>query len=271
MSDRKPLMPKATAVWLVDNTSLTFEQIAEFCGLHNLEVKGIADGDVAAGIKGSDPITSGQLTREEIKKGEEDPSHQLELSDNTIEVPQTTRKRAPRYTPVSRRQDRPNAVLWLLRNHDEMKDSQIIRLVGTTKPTIQQIRDRTHWNSSQLQPQDPVTLGLCTQIDLDAEVQKAARRIEREQKAAIREAKKAGTLLPTEETTAVPQDPGKAEQPDVVFPSAEILTPKSTAPTRAETEAEEQERVFQKLQEMSSENKDDTNESGGDNTSEQPS
>jgi len=165
MSDRKPLMPKATAVWLVDNTSLTFEQIAEFCGLHNLEVKGIADGDVAAGIKGADPITSGQLTRDEIAKGEEDGSHSLELSDHTVEVPQTTRKRAPRYTPVSRRQDRPNAVLWLLRNHDELKDSQIIRLVGTTKPTIQQIRDRTHWNSSQLQPQDPVTLGLCTQID----------------------------------------------------------------------------------------------------------
>jgi len=270
MSDRKPLMPKATAVWLVDNTSLTFEQIAEFCGLHNLEVKGIADGDVAAGIKGADPITSGQLTREEIAKGEAEGSHRLELSDNTVEVPQTTRKRAPRYTPVSRRQDRPNAVLWLLRNHDEMKDSQIIRLVGTTKPTIQQIKDRTHWNSQQLQPQDPVTLGLCTQIDLDAEVQKAAKRVEREQKAAIREARKAGTLLPTEDTTAPAVDPGKAEQPDVAYPNAEILTPKTPEPTREETEAEEQERVFQKLQEMSSETADKAGEGGGSEGSDQP-
>ncbi len=270
MSDRKPLMPKATAVWLVDNTSLTFEQIAEFCGLHNLEVKGIADGDVAAGIKGADPITSGQLTREEIAKGEADGSHSLELSDNSIEVPQTTRKRAPRYTPVSRRQDRPNAVLWLLRNHDELKDSQIIRLVGTTKPTIQQIRDRTHWNSQQLQPQDPVTLGLSTQIDLDAEVQKAAKRLEREQKAAIREARKAGTLLPTEETTASAEDLSKAEQPDVAFPNAEILTPKAPEPTRVETEAEEQKRVFQKLQEMSSEKSDEAGEGGGSEGSDQP-
>ena len=264
MSDRKPLMPKATAVWLVDNTSLTFEQIAEFCGLHNLEVKGIADGDVAQGIKGMDPITSGQLTRDEIAKGEEDSSHSLELSDNTVEVPQTTRKRAPRYTPVSRRQDRPNAVLWLLRNHDELKDSQIIRLVGTTKPTIQQIRERTHWNSAQLQPQDPVTLGLCTQIDLDAEVQKAARRLERERKQAERAAKKAGTLLPTEETTAPAVDLGKAEQPDVSFPTAEILAPKEQEPTREETEAEEQERVFQKLQEMSAEKSDDASDGEGD-------
>ncbi|MCH9765178.1 MAG: DUF1013 domain-containing protein [Alphaproteobacteria bacterium] len=256
MSDRKPLMPKATAVWLVDNTSLTFEQIAEFCGLHNLEVKGIADGDVAQGIKGMDPITSGQLTRDEIAKGEEDQSHSLEIADNTIEVPQTTRKRAPRYTPVSRRQDRPNAVLWLLRNHDELKDSQIIRLVGTTKPTIQQIRDRTHWNSAALQPQDPVTLGLCTQIDLDAEVQKAARRVEREQKQAERAARKSGTLLPTEETTPPDVDPVKVEKPEAEYPSAEILSPKEPTQTREETEAEEQERVFQKLQEMSAESSD---------------
>lgn len=266
MSDRKPLMPKATAVWLVDNTSLTFEQIAKFCGLHNLEVKGIADGDVAHGIKGQDPITSGQLTRDEIAKGEENPAHELELSDNTIEVPQTTRKRAPRYTPVSRRQDRPNAVLWLLRNHEELKDSQIIRLVGTTKPTIQQIRDRTHWNSSQLQPQDPVTLGLCTQIDLDAEVQKAARRLEREQKQAIREAKKAGTLLPTEETTQPAPDPAKMDQPDVAFPNAEILARKEPEPSREETEQEEQDRVFQKLQEMSAENTDDSQDGDGSDT-----
>ncbi|RMF08292.1 MAG: DUF1013 domain-containing protein, partial [Alphaproteobacteria bacterium] len=142
---REPLMPKATAVWLVDNTSLTFEQIAEFCGLHVLEVKGIADGDVAHGIKGMDPIASGQLTREEIRKGQEDPSYRLKLSEPKVEIPVVKTKRGPKYTPVSRRQDRPNAILWLLRNHPELRDSQIMRLVGTTKPTIHAIRERTHW------------------------------------------------------------------------------------------------------------------------------
>ncbi len=172
--DRAPLMPKATAVWLVDNTSLTFEQIAEFCGLHVLEVKGIADGDVAHGIKGMDPISSGQLSREEIAAAEEDTSHRLKLSEPKVEVPEVKTKRGPRYTPVSRRQDRPNAILWLLRNHPELKDCQVMRLVGTTKPTILAIRERSHWNSPNLQAQDPVTLGLCSQIDLDAEVKKAA-------------------------------------------------------------------------------------------------
>ena len=161
-------MPKATAVWLVDNTSLTFEQIAEFCGLHVLEVKGIADGDVAHGIKGMDPISSGQLSREEIADAERNPSHRLKLSEPKVEVPEVKTKQGPRYTPVSRRQDRPNAILWLLKNHPELKDSQIMRLVGTTKPTIIAIRERSHWNSPNLVAQDPVTLGLCSQIDLDA-------------------------------------------------------------------------------------------------------
>ena len=153
MSDRRPLMPKATAVWLVENTGLAFDQIAEFCGLHPLEVKGIADGDVAQGIKGMDPVTNGQLTREEIARGEKDHSHPLSLAVSKVEIPQQVQARkGPRYTPVSRRHDRPNAVLWLLRNHAELKDSQLMRLVGTTKPTIAQIRDRTHWNSSQLTP-----------------------------------------------------------------------------------------------------------------------
>jgi|GEM_PF-39002 len=168
-----PLMPKATAVWLVDNTSLSFEQIAAFCKLHPLEVKAIADGDAAQGIKGLDPIQTGQLTREEIDRAEKDPAHKLDLAISKVRVPET-KKRAPRYTPVSKRQDRPNAILWLLRNHPEVKDSQIIRLVGTTKSTIQAIRDRSHWNSPNLQPADPVTLGLCTQIELDLEVDKAS-------------------------------------------------------------------------------------------------
>jgi hypothetical protein len=212
--DRAPLMPKATAVWLVDNTSLTFEQIAKFCGLHVLEVKGIADGDVAHGIKGMDPISSGQLSREEIAKAAINPSHRLKLSEPKVEVPEVKTKRGPRYTPVSRRQDRPNAILWLLKSHPELKDSQIMRLVGTTKPTIIAIRERGHWNSPNLVAQDPVTLGLCSQIDLDAEVKKAAGRLERERKeAGIVDAPKAGTLVPTEETIAAAPPPPEPERP----------------------------------------------------------
>ena len=168
------LMPKATAVWLVDNTALSFEQIAQFCGLHHLEVKAIADGDAAQGIKGMDPIMTGQLSREEIARAEKDPTQRLKISDPKVRVPESKRK-APRYTPLSKRQDRPNAILWLLRNHPELKDAQISRLVGTTKSTIDQIRDRKHWNASNLVPMDPVTLGLCSQIDLDFEVQRASR------------------------------------------------------------------------------------------------
>lgn len=168
-----PLMPKATAVWLVDNTSLTFDQIAEFCSLHPLEVKGIADGEVAAGIRGHDPITSGQLTRDEIAKAEGDENYRLLLAKSNVRVPEMKKVRGPRYTPLSRRQDRPNAILWLVRNHPELKDAQIMRLVGTTKSTLTAVRDRTHWNSSNLSPLDPVTLGLCSQLDLDFEVGRA--------------------------------------------------------------------------------------------------
>ena len=193
-----PLMPKATAVWLVENTSLTFEQIADFCHLHPLEVKGIADGEVAQGIKGSDPIGTGQLAREEIDRASSDPVYRLKMSPPKVKLPEMkTVKRGPRYTPVSRRHDRPNAILWLIRNHGELKDAQIIRLVGTTKSTIAQIRDRPHWNSSSLQPMDPVTLGLCSQIDLDFEVQRAAK--ERPQP---EPADSGQTLLPAEVTTA---------------------------------------------------------------------
>jgi uncharacterized protein len=249
MSPRKPLMPKATAVWLVENTSLSFEQIAEFCGLHVLEVKGIADGDVAHGIKGMDPISNGQLTREEIKRAEEDHSHHLQLAEAKVDIPEVRTKPGPRYTPVSRRQDRPNAVVWLLRNHPELKDSQIMRLVGTTKPTIASIRDRTHWNSNNLVAQDPVTLGLCSQTDLDNEVKKAARRLEREKKEQEKKLEKAGTLLPTSETTLAP---GLGPQPDIDIPP-----PVEEEPVPAESEADEQARVFAKLQEMGSGGKRD--------------
>jgi hypothetical protein len=243
-------MPKATAVWLVDNTSLTFEQIAEFCGLHVLEVKGIADGDVAHGIKGMDPISSGQLSREEIAAAEEDPSHRLKLSEPKVEVPEVKTKRGPRYTPVSRRQDRPNAILWLLRNHPELKDSQIMRLVGTTKPTIIAIRERSHWNSPNLQAQDPVTLGLCSQIDLDAEVKKAAARLERERKeAGIVEQPKAGTLLPAEEALAAAPRP----EPEAERPMATALAEEARAAMAAPDEEEEEpdvDSVFAKLKEL---------------------
>src|SRR5215472_17015955 len=190
-----PLMPKATAVWLVENTSLSFDQIAELCHLHPLEVKAIADGDAAQGIKGLDPILTGQLTRDEIKAAEGDPNHRLHIAEPKVRLPEAKPKKGPRYTPVSRRQDRPNAILWLVRNHPELKDSQIMRLVGTTKSTIQAIRERTHWNASNLQPMDPVTLGLCAQIDLDLEVHRGAK-----EKPVDVEAQGA-TLLPASETT----------------------------------------------------------------------
>ncbi|RVQ06741.1 DUF1013 domain-containing protein [Sinorhizobium meliloti] len=167
-------MPKATAVWLVDNTALSFDQIAQFCKLHPLEVKAIADGESAQGIKGLDPIATGQLSRDEIARAEGNPNHKLKLSEPKVRVPDSKRK-GPRYTPVSKRQDRPNAILWLVRNHPELKDAQISRLVGTTKATIEQIRERTHWNSANLTPMDPVTLGLCSQIDLDLEVERASK------------------------------------------------------------------------------------------------
>jgi hypothetical protein len=190
------LMPKATAVWLVENTSLTFDQIADFCRLHPLEVKAIADGDAAQGIKGLDPVLTGQLSREDIEQAEADPERHLKLAEPKVRLPEPKSKKGPRYTPVSRRQDRPNAILWLLRNHPELKDAQIMRLVGTTKSTIQAIRDRTHWNAPNLQPLDPVTLGLCSQLDLDFEVQRAAK-----EKPAEPE-ERGATLLPAEVTTA---------------------------------------------------------------------
>lgn len=203
---RIPLMPKATAVWLVENTGLTFRQIADFCHLHELEVKGIADGDVAAGIKGMDPITGGQLTREEIEKGEKDSDYRLKILESKVNIQVQKSTSGPRYTPVSRRQDRPNAILWLVRNHPELKDAQIMRLVGTTKSTIQGIRERTHWNAAQLQPLDPVTLGLCTQIDLDLEVARAAK-----ERPVVED--RGATLLPAAVTTAQAEAKAEAEHP----------------------------------------------------------
>lgn len=170
------LMPKATAVWLIDNTGLTFDQIAAFCGLHPLEVKGIADGDVAAGVRGLDPIANSQLSREEIAKGEADTGYKIkQLESRKLDLP-PVKKRGGRYTPVARRQDRPDAIAWFLRNHPEITDAQMGKLIGTTKSTIDSVRLRTHWNSSQIKPVDPVTIGLCTQIELDGIVKASASR-----------------------------------------------------------------------------------------------
>ena len=168
----RPLMQKATAVWLVDNTTLSFKQIADFCDLHELEVNGIADGEVAVGIKGFDPIANNQLDEMEIKRCEGDPGAKLKLKYNPSAEGETKRK-GPRYTPLSKRQDRPAAIAWLVKFHPELSDGQISKLVGTTKPTIQSIRERTHWNIANIQPVDPVALGLCKQLELDAAVQKA--------------------------------------------------------------------------------------------------
>ncbi|MEF2072960.1 DUF1013 domain-containing protein [Consotaella aegiceratis] len=222
------LMPKATAVWLVDNTSLSFDQIADFCTLHPLEVKAIADGESAQGIKGLDPILTGQLSRDEIEKGEKDTNHRLKLAPPKVRVPEAKRK-GPRYTPVSKRQDRPNAILWLVRNHPELKDAQISRLVGTTKNTIEQIRERTHWNSANLQPMDPVTLGLCSQIDLDLEVEKAARDLPQQPNA------EEERLLSAAQTQSYGQDRSEDEELD-----AAAVFAKLTAMRREESEDEEE-------------------------------
>lgn len=211
-----PLMPKATAVWLIDNTSLTFDQIADFCYLHPLEVKGIADGEVAAGIKGQDPMVSGQLVRSEIEKAEADENYRMKLAVSNVRLPEQKRRKGPRYTPLSRRQDRPNAILWLLRNHPELKDAPIMRLVGTTKTTIQQVRDRSHWNAATLVPMDPVTLGLCSQVDLDFEVSRAAR------DRPVVPDHVGQTLLPAQVTTA-----RDTSDDDVTIPSIDELKKKS--------------------------------------------
>src|SRR5579862_4333095 len=206
---QRPLMPKATAVWLVDNTALTFEQIADFCGLHPLEVKGIADEDVAKGIKGQDPVSSGQLTREQIEEAEKNPKARLKMAPPKHKMPSVKQKKAPRYTPVSKRQDKPDAVYWILRNHPEFTDADIIKIVGTTKATIQKIRERSHWNAPNIKAVDPVTLGLCSQIELDLAVERASQRRDRMTK---KVEKMGESLKPIAESLAVEEaDEGVGE------------------------------------------------------------
>ena len=184
-----PLMPKATAIWLVENTSLSFKQIANFCGMHELEIKGIADGEVGAGIKGLNPITNKQLTKEEIERCSNDTETNLQIIVNEVSTKTEQSKKKKKYTPLSKRQDRPDAVYWLIRNHPELKDSQVARLVGSTKSTIDAIRNRTHWNMANIRPQDPIGLGLCRQIELDEAIAKAERSLKRAEKKKEKEEK----------------------------------------------------------------------------------
>jgi len=223
----KPLMPKATAVWLIDNTGLTFDQIADFCGLHQLEVKGIADGEVGAGIRGLDPIGQGMLTRAELERCQQDPKSRLQIAKSVAANVKPPKRREPRYTPLSKRQDRPDAIAWLLRHHPELGDIQICKLLGTTKNTVQAVRDRTHWKSQEIRPRDPVLLGLCQQIELDdailraqAEADKAA------QKAGIHEAT---APEPAEAPVAAAERPSE--------PAAEA-EPETTQEAVSETEQE---------------------------------
>jgi hypothetical protein len=235
----KPLMPKATAVWLVDNTKLTFDQIADFCGLHPLEVKGIADGDVAQGIKGLDPVAAGQLTREEMERAERDPAMRLRMSQAKHSAPESkaTTRRGPRYTPVSRRQDRPNAIAWLVRHHPELTDAQISKLVGTTKSTISSIRDRSHWNMANIKPADPVTLGLCSQIELDFAVQKAALRVSKS--GAVLPQGETHTLRPASDTVDYQQAEREADEAERALNRKARLDPEAFFKPRTEPAQEE--------------------------------
>ena len=189
------LMPMATAVWLVDNTSLTFEQIADFCGRHPLEIKGIADGEVARDIRGADPIANGQLSREELDRAQGDPAYRMKASVSRHAEMLKPQKKQSKFIPTSRRQDRPKAIAWFLRNHPEVTDAQISKLLSTTKATIDSIRNRTHWDINNIQPVDPVTLGLVGQLELDAVVRAAA-----DKKAAADRAAGGATLRPASET-----------------------------------------------------------------------
>ncbi|MHB1206213.1 MAG: DUF1013 domain-containing protein [Rhodospirillaceae bacterium] len=204
-----PLMPKATAVWLVENTSLSFEQIAGFTGMHELEIQAIADGEVAAGIVGVNPIANGQLTQEDLDRAQQDTRVRLKLNKTDIPLPKA-RSKGARYTPVSKRQDRPDAISWLLKHHPELTDAQISRLIGTTKPTILSVRDRSHWNATNIKPQNPVTLGLCTEPELEKAVIIAQRRTTNAAKAAAREAKRREREAASAAAAAAPEAPAEA-------------------------------------------------------------
>ncbi|MGD9649305.1 MAG: DUF1013 domain-containing protein [Dongiaceae bacterium] len=210
---QKLLMPKATAVWLVNHTTLSFEQIADFCELHELEVQAIADGEASVGIHGADPIVGGQLTREEIERCEKEPRGRLKIAKSTLPQPKA-RSSGPRYTPVTKRQDKPDGIAWLIKNHPELGDSQIARLIGTTKATIAAIRDRSHWNSANIKARNPVALGLCAQPDLESALRRAQRKAERLAKAAGASSPAANAEAPVEPASAAePAAPEETPKP----------------------------------------------------------
>jgi hypothetical protein len=216
----KPLMPKATAMWLINNTTLTFDQIADFCALHPLEVKAMADDMHPEKIVPLDPVMMGQLTREEISAAEKDPRKKLAMTKSAVELPAAKSKGRPRYTPVSRRQDRPDAIAWLVRNHGELTDAEIGKLVGTTKATILQIRNRTHWNIANIKPVDPVTLGLTSQLELDLAVERAAAR---KAKTAPTAEPKGATLKPASEAVKAEQQPVEEEEQQLKYDPASVF------------------------------------------------
>ena len=256
----QPLMPKATAVWLIDNTALTFEQIADFCSLHILEVKGIADGDVDHGIRGADPIAAGQLTRLEIEDCQKDKNARLKAIQKRDDLPEVARRVGKKYTPLSKRQDRPDSIFWLVRNHPELLDSQIGKLVGTTKSTIQSIRDRTHWNSANLNPVDPVSVGLCTQVDLDKAVQKAFKRIEKRKAEEAEKYESEGITAPESLANEQIQKINIEEKIEVTTNDAEITADENfeenTVPEENKDQDEKEytsDSVFAKLNELKKE------------------
>ncbi len=209
------LMPKATAVWLIENTALTFDQVSEFCGLHPLEVQSIADDETAVGMVGFDPIANGQLTKEEIDRCQADPNARLQMAEANVPRP-STRTKGPRYTPVAKRQDKPDAIAWLVKNFPELSDGQVGRLIGTTKPTIVAVRERTHWNMNNIKPRDPVALGLVDRDDLTAAIEKARRSIENAEKRAAKQAAKEAEDRTDGDTNSEPAagDPTPSESND---------------------------------------------------------
>ncbi|MCP4327737.1 MAG: DUF1013 domain-containing protein [Alphaproteobacteria bacterium] len=232
-----PLMPKATAAWLVDNTTLTFEQIAEFCGLHLLEVQAIADGDAGA-VTPLSPITSGQLTRDEIVRAESNSKAHMNLLQTGLPEP-VARPKGARYTPVSKRQDKPDAIAWILKNYPEVTDAQIGKLIGTTKNTITAVRERTHWNASNIRQRSPVELGICTMDELEGVIMQARKKLERAKNKAEREARRAETASAKASTPAVaaPEAASESEaapEPEAPAPEPETPAPEAEAPAPAE-------------------------------------
>lgn len=240
-----PLMPKATAVWLVENTTLGFDQIAAFCELHPLEVQGIADGEVAIGIVGNDPVAAGELTMEEIERCAGDTTARLVMS--APDIPPQRRRTGPRYTPVAKRQNRPEAISWLLKYHSELADVQICKLVGTTKPTINSVRDRTHWNTPNINPTDPVSLGMCSQTDLDTAIQTAVTRLrrkeERDRKAAAKKQREKAAAAVAAETAAAEAATAAAESAAPESSVAESSAAESSANEAAAAETPSMENV----------------------------